>query len=95
MNDDDGACCTRMVLFTAAWSRTYSPPSAADNATVVVCERADGTETDPVVVPTLALVAELITELAPPLVTIKSAAGEDVEELQRLVELATAPRTVH
>ena len=81
-------------LFTAAWSRAYAPPSPADDGTVVVCEREDGVETDPVLVPSLALVAELIAELAPPLVTIKSAAGEKVEALQRLVELATTASTV-
>ena len=91
----DGARCTRMILFTAAWSKAYAPRSPADNATVVICEREDGTETEPLLVPSLARVGELITELAPPLVTIRSAGGEDIAALQDLVEQAKTPRTVH
>lgn len=92
---DDGACCAKMTLFTAAWSRAYAPRSAADDAMVVVCEREDGIETDPVLVLSLASLAELIQELVPPSVTIRSARGEDVEALQRLVELAKAAPAVH
>jgi hypothetical protein len=89
---DGGACCTRMILFTAAWSRAYAPPSPADHATVAVCERADGVETPETIVPTMALLAEFIRVLAPPVVTIKSATGEDISELQALVEQARAGR---
>lgn len=90
-----GACCTRLTIFTSAWSRAYAPPSLADAATVVVYERADGVETEPVLVPSLAILAEFIAGLAPPVVTIKSARGEDIAALKALVEQATVPQTVH
>ena len=95
MVDDDDACCAGMTIFTAAWSRAYAPRSPADNATVVVFEREDGTETEPVLVHELARVGELIQELAPPSVTIRSAGGEDVAALQGLVERAKTAPTVH
>jgi hypothetical protein len=38
---------------------------------------------------------QLIAELTPPVVTIKSAAGEDISALKALVELATAAQPLH
>ncbi len=95
MENDDGACVTRMILFTPAWSRAYAPGTPADDMTVVVCERQDGIELDPMLVPTLELLSELITEMAPPIVTIKSAANEDVQALMGLIEWATASAVIH
>ena len=46
-------------------------------------------------VTSLASLAVFITEMSPPLVTIKSAKGENVEALQGIIERATATQTMH
>jgi hypothetical protein len=94
MIDDDGARCSRVILFTSAWSRAYAPASLADDYLVAVCEREDAAEVDPMLVPTLELLAVLLEQLTPPLVTIKSATGEDVSQLMGMVERAAAGVTL-
>jgi len=100
MQDDDefGACCAEMILFTRAWNIEYAPGQRVERfAVVALLVREDEVDQEPFGVETLDRVAELIEELNPPRVTIRSAPGENVSRLQGLVERATAAatRTVH
>jgi hypothetical protein len=97
IHDDDGASCVGLTLFTSAWSRAYAPGSLADDLcmTVALFERQDGIELEPVFVPTLALVGELLVEMQPPAVIIRSASGEDITLIQALVERAAANKAPH
>ena len=95
-HDDHGACLAEMILFTPAWAREFSPGALAERyAMTALFLREDREPQEPIGIQSLSRVAELIAELNPPLVTIRSATGEDIDALKRLVELAKANGAVH
>jgi len=57
--------------------------------------REDGATVGPISVPDRAALALMIANLAPPLVTIRSVTGENVEVLKGLVEKAKAGGALH
>jgi hypothetical protein len=95
---DDALRCVALIVYTTRWLREHDPCAPGECEFAVIFGRAGTESAGPTYVLDEIGLAELIASIGAPVVSIKSAHGENVEHLKHLVEFSTAQQdsgTVH
>lgn len=86
----DGAECVSATIFTREWSVKYADDPIAARFLVLRFDREDCVDVVPILCNEDELFS-LLRQMRPPIVKIASDRGENIAELQALVERAGAP----